>query len=163
MPRHPLPARSDRPCQIATARRASPTPSGMSRFGSANQPFGWLTATHHSEPIGGGIVGIEVRRLAEEPPGFHTRRKQAFGRLAHGALDLGLLKFRCNRADHARRHLILKLEYVFEDAVKMLCPQMAARRGIDELPADAQPVCRLAHAAFQHIAHPDLAAHLLYI
>ena len=78
---------------------------------------------------------------------------QAFGRLAHGALGLGLLEFRCKRADHTRCHPVLKLKDVFEDAVKMVRPQMAARRGIDELAADAQTVRRLTDTAFEHIAN----------
>ena len=38
---------------------------------------------------------------------------------------------------------------------------MGAGRGIDELAGDAHPVRRLADAAFQHIAHAQLAADLL--
>src|SRR5262249_6139726 len=86
---------------------------------------------------------------------------QALGRLAHGALSLGLLKFWRNRADHARSHPVLKLENVFEDTIKMVCPQMAARRRIDELARDAQAVRRLADAAFEYVPHAQLAAHLL--
>src|SRR4051812_26271742 len=85
---------------------------------------------------------------------------QTFGRLAHGALGLGLLEFRCNRADHARRHAVLKFEYVFEDAVRMVRPQMAACRSIDELAADAQTVGRLAYRPLQNVAHAQFAADL---
>src|SRR5262249_16190263 len=88
---------------------------------------------------------------------------EALGWLPSRALDLGLFEFGCNRADHARRHLVLKLEDVFNDAVKMVGPEMAASRGIDELAADAQAVPRLAAAAFQHVADTELSAHLPYI
>src|SRR5262249_32158875 len=90
-------------------------------------------------------------------------RIKAFGRLAHGALDLCLFEFRCNRTDHARRHSVLKLEDVFEDAVKMVSPKGAARCRVDELAANAQTVRRFSDAAFEHIPHTQLAADLLYI
>jgi hypothetical protein len=38
---------------------------------------------------------------------------------------------------------------------------MRARRAVDELPGDAHPVGGLAHAALDHVAHPQLATHLL--
>src|SRR5437016_4263535 len=40
-----------------------------------------------------------------------------------------------------------------------MCPS----GGIDELSRDAHSVCRLANAAFQHIAHPKLAPDLLHV
>src|SRR5215467_4593839 len=45
----------------------------------------------------------------------------------------------------------------------MVRPQMAARRGIDELATDAQAVRRLAYASFEHVSHSQFAAHLLYV
>jgi hypothetical protein len=40
-----------------------------------------------------------------------------------------------------------------------MCPS----GGIDELSRDANPVCRLANAAFQHVAHPQLTPDLLHV
>ena len=40
---------------------------------------------------------------------------------------------------------------------------MCAGGGIDELSRDAHSVCRLANAAFQHVAHPKLAPDLLHV
>src|SRR6266480_1503096 len=40
-----------------------------------------------------------------------------------------------------------------------MCPS----GGIDELSRDAHSVCRLANAAFQHVAHPKLTPDLLHI
>ena len=68
-----------------------------------------------------------------------------------------------DRADDARRHLVLQIEDVLELAVEAVRPEMRAGCGIDELPGDAHPVCRLAHAAFEHVAHPELAADLLHV
>ena len=67
---------------------------------------------------------------------------RAFGRLAHGTLGLGLLQFRCNCANYTRHHPVLKVEDIFEDAVKIVRPQMATRRGVDELAADPQETAR---------------------
>ena len=40
---------------------------------------------------------------------------------------------------------------------------MCSGCGVDELPGDAHAVRRLAHAAFEHIAHAELAADLLHV
>jgi hypothetical protein len=42
-------------------------------------------------------------------------------------------------------------------------PGMSAALGFDELAADTKAVSGLAHAPFQHIAHPELAPDLLHI
>jgi hypothetical protein len=86
---------------------------------------------------------------------------EAPGRLALGAFDLRLLQLRRDRADHARRHLILQIEDVLETAVEVIGPQMRARRRVDELRGDAYALRRLADAAFHHVAHAQFAADLL--
>jgi hypothetical protein len=40
---------------------------------------------------------------------------------------------------------------------------MGAGRRVDQLPGDAHPAARLAHRAFEHIAHAELAADLLHV
>ena len=86
-----------------------------------------------------------------------------FGRLALGALDLGAFELRRDRADDARGHLVLQLEDIVEAAFEAFRPQMRPGGGIDQLSGDAHPVRGLAHAAFQHVAHAQLAADLLYV
>src|SRR5262249_18514129 len=86
---------------------------------------------------------------------------EAPGRLALGALDLRLLQLRRNRADHASGHLILELENVLQRAVETVGPEMTAGGGIDELRRDSHAVCRLAHAALEHVADAELATDLL--
>jgi hypothetical protein len=88
---------------------------------------------------------------------------EAFGRLALGPLDLGLFQLRCDRADHACGNLVLQVEDVSESAVEVVGPQVGAGRGVQELGGDAYPLGGLAHAAFHHVAHAQLAAHLLHI
>ena len=61
------------------------------------------------------------------------------------------------------RHAILQIEYVLDLALETLGPDMRRGRGVDELPGDADARARLAHAAFQHVAHAKLAADLLHV
>jgi hypothetical protein len=124
---------------------------------------------HHvaerGDAVRGGKFGIELACLGEQCQrlggGFarqpmnvrHPAQEvvvgvEALGRLARGPLDLGLLELRRDRADHARRHLILQIENVLDAAVEMVGPQMRAGRNIDELRGDAHPLRQLAHAAF---------------
>ena len=61
------------------------------------------------------------------------------------------------------RHLVLKLEDVFERAVEAIGPEMRAGDRIDQLRGDAHPVAALAHRAFEHVAHAEFAADLLHV
>ena len=88
---------------------------------------------------------------------------EAFRRLAPCALDLRPLELRGDCPDDARGQLILQLEDVVEGAFEAVGPDMRPGRRIDELARDAHAVRRLAQAALQHIAHAELAAHLLRI
>ena len=47
--------------------------------------------------------------------------------------------------------------------VVALGPQVTAGGGIDQLRGDPHLVVSLAHAAFQHIPHPQLLAHVLHL
>jgi len=58
--------------------------------------------------------------------------------------------------------LILQVEDVAEPAVKPVGPKVCTGGGIDELSRDTDPACRLANAAFQHVAHPKLTSDLLH-
>ena len=109
-----------------------------------------------------------LARLGELMKGGHAAQKiivgvEALGRLALGPFDLGLLQLGRDGAHHARGHLILQIEDVRQLAVETVRPEMRARRSIDELPGDAHPVARLAHAAFEHVAHAELAPDLLHV
>ncbi len=88
---------------------------------------------------------------------------EAAGRLVLGPLYLSKLQFGCDRSDHARGHLFLQFEYVLEIAVIAFGPDVVAARCLDELGRDAHPVAHLAHAAFDHVLHAELAADLANI
>src|SRR6516165_8479470 len=88
---------------------------------------------------------------------------EAFGWLAVSTIDLGLTKLRLDRARDAGRHLVLKLEDVVDGAVEAVGPDVRAGAGVDELARDPHPVAGLAHAAFEHVAHPQFSRHLPHI
>ena len=88
---------------------------------------------------------------------------RALGRPALGPLDLGAPHLRLDRADNLLRHPILEIEQVFDLALEAIRPDMRHRRGIDELRGDANARAHPANAAFEHIAHAELAADLLHV
>ena len=59
--------------------------------------------------------------------------------------------------------LILQFEDVVERAFEAIGPEMRPGCRVDQLPGDADAVGGLADAAFQHIAHAQLAADLLHV
>src|SRR4029077_19419454 len=83
--------------------------------------------------------------------------------LAFGALDFGLLQLRRNCTHYAHSHSVLQIEYVFKTTLEPVCPEMSGRCSIDELSSNAHSVRRLAYAAFEHVAHSKLLAHLLNV
>src|SRR5690242_8691617 len=87
---------------------------------------------------------------------------EALGGFALGPCDFGLLEFGRDSAHHARRYSVLKIEDVGELAIEAVGPQMSAG-GIDELPSDAHPAGRLAYAAFEYIADPEVTSDLAHI
>src|SRR5208282_59783 len=80
--------------------------------------------------------------------------------LAPDAFDLGLAQGRLDSADYTQRDLVLQGENIVDRAVIALGPDMPAGVRFDQLASDADAGCRLAHAAFEHIAHPELASDL---
>src|SRR6185437_17168802 len=72
-------------------------------------------------------------------------------------------QFRLDDAGDARRHLVLKVEHVFDLALEAVGPEMRAGARIDELPGDAQAAAGLAHRAFEDIVDGELAPDLLHV
>ena len=61
----------------------------------------------------------------------------------------------------AARDLVLQREQIADIVVETLCPKMRVGCGVDQLGVDPDLVARTPDAAFEHIAHPKLAADLL--
>src|SRR5260370_16633193 len=67
------------------------------------------------------------------------------------------------KARDSRDDLVLHLKQIGTVRIELICPQMRAGLGVDELRAHAHPVAALLLAPLQHIAHPKLPAVLLYV
>jgi len=69
------------------------------------------------------------------------------------------VEIECNR-DPAR-NLVLQGEQLARLAIKPLRPEMCVGLGVDQLGVDADLIARPADAAFEYIAHTQLAPNLL--
>lgn len=67
------------------------------------------------------------------------------------------------RGDDRGGHLVLDGEDVFELPVVAFGPDMAIRRTVDQLHADADAVARFAHAALHHVLHAEIARGLPHV
>src|SRR5262245_27353430 len=88
---------------------------------------------------------------------------EALGRLMLRTLYLRLFKPWRDRPHDTCSHLVLQLKDILQRTVEAVCPEMRARGHIDQLCGDPQPVGRLAHATFKHIAYPQFASDLLHV
>src|SRR5712691_11526875 len=86
---------------------------------------------------------------------------QALGRFALSPRNFGSLELRRDRAYYAHRHAILQIENVFEGTIVSVCPDVITRRGINELPGDANAIARLSDAPLEYVTHPKFAPDLL--
>src|SRR4051795_10131328 len=78
-------------------------------------------------------------------------------------LDFGHAQPRLYCGDDAAGHLVLQLEDIVETTIKAVTPDMCTVCCINQLRADTDLVPSLAHRAFEHIAHAQLAADPFYI
>src|SRR5205085_10646372 len=67
------------------------------------------------------------------------------------------------RADNLLDHFVLRRKDIGAIAIEPLRPEMPPAAAIDKLRGDAHPVARLADAAFEHEAHPEIAPDLLHL
>jgi hypothetical protein len=79
------------------------------------------------------------------------------------AAGLGRFQGRLDDAGNADRHLVLKLEDVFQETVEPVGPEMRAGRRVDQLRADAHAAAGLSHRAFEDIAHTQFTPDLLHV
>ena len=107
----------------------------------------------------GAVLGLAVelgQRAQEEIVGA-----QVLGRLGQRAPDLQCPQARRYGGDHVLGDVVLQGEDVAQAALVAVGPDMSAGPGLDELGGDTHAVSGLAHAALDHIAHAELASHLL--
>src|SRR5690606_20870237 len=163
-------------CQAREARALGGFPSVVRR--PAVDPAPKQAPRSHS--VGGRVIGVELDGLVkgrERPIDVVARRNvearhsaqeivvgvEVLRRLSLRALDLRALELLDDRADDALGDPILQLEHVAESALITLGPKMPARLRVDELARDADAVGSFADAAFEQIAHAELATDLLHV
>ena len=83
--------------------------------------------------------------------------------LALRALNFSRHNARRDCPDDAVGDLVLYRENIFERAVVAVCPDMVAGGRVDQLRGNAHAIAGLAHAAFEHVAHAELAADLPHV
>src|SRR5208282_2311958 len=88
---------------------------------------------------------------------------EAVGRLARGALAFAALYRRQDRGGGAGGDLVLHRKNIGEVAVIALGPEMPAGRRLDQLRGHPHSIAGLAHAAFKHVAHAQLAPDLFHV
>ena len=75
-------------------------------------------------------------------------------------LDLGELQARLDAGDDAFGKLVLKREDVAHVAFEAVGPDVVSVRGVDQLAGETYALAAAPHAAFEHVAHAELAADL---
>src|SRR5215510_2842741 len=103
------------------------------------------------------FLGITIHR--REPAQIKVIRVKV-PELPFCAANFCLLYSRGNRANHANSHLILKVENVFEWAIKSICPYVRPGLSVDQLACYADAISCFAKAAFKHVPHAKLAANI---
>jgi hypothetical protein len=77
--------------------------------------------------------------------------------------NFGGLQSRLDEPGDADRHLVLKVEHVFERAVEAVGPEMRAGRRVDQLCGNAHALACLAQRAFEDVANAQFRPDLLHI
>jgi hypothetical protein len=105
----------------------------------------WYEATSAGARAG-RVVGLHIDFALPGRPVFLFRRQ----------LEL-------ERRNDLLGEFVLNGEDVSEVAIEAIGPDMRTALSVDELAGNADPVARLPHAAFQYIAHAEIAANLLHV
>src|SRR5262249_24180186 len=77
--------------------------------------------------------------------------------------DLGCDNASLDPGGTAPRDHVLGGKDMGQFAIVAICPQVRAGRGLDELGGDADAISGPPHAAFEHVAHTELATHFAYV
>src|SRR5215472_4092055 len=83
--------------------------------------------------------------------------------LSYGPSELGIEDGRGDRDRHSLRDIVLHREDVGEIAVIAFSPDVLPGLRLDELPSDTDAIACLTQAAFEDVAHPELAPDLLHV
>src|SRR5262249_44042506 len=125
-----------------------------------------------------GKVGVQFERALEHQPSLSVRFPRASPIVLESAQEvligvqvvrgltprtllLSLRELDLQSRHNLARDLVLYGKDVLQLPVIPVSPQVIPRGGIYQLRGDAHSVACFAHAAFQHIAHPELLTYLL--
>src|SRR6266404_5321930 len=72
-------------------------------------------------------------------------------------------QFGAERPREPASDLALRLDQIAAVSVEVVGPDMRSRFRLDKLHVDLDPVAKPPHAAFEHIADPEVAANLLHL
>src|SRR5215831_5671120 len=77
--------------------------------------------------------------------------------------DLGCDNAGLDRAGNAPGDLVLEGKDIGQFAIVAIRPQVVTGRRLDQLCGDAETIGGLPHAAFEQVAHAELAPHFAYV
>src|SRR5215470_5492134 len=83
--------------------------------------------------------------------------------LAPRLLDLGCDNARLDRGGNAPGDLVLEGKDIGQFAIVAIRPQVVTSRRLDQLCGDAETIGGPPHAAFEHVAHAELATDFAYV
>src|SRR6516165_5150915 len=78
-------------------------------------------------------------------------------------LDLGCDNASLDRGGNASGDLVLEGKDIGQFAIVAIRPQVVTSRRLDQLCRDAETIGGSADAAFEHVAHAELATHFAYV
>src|SRR5262249_36447613 len=112
-----------------------------------------------------GFTAILAGEAPDVPMGAHDAfpLPELGGILAPRSLNLGSDDSGSDGTDNAACDLVLNGKDVLQGAVVALGPDMVAARRVDELRGDAHAVAGFADAAFEHVAHAEIAADFAHV
>src|SRR5215471_7503898 len=139
-----------------------------------------LDVSHREAPIASGESRVDINGLLKEPLRENVVLRSEFvempqaaliGRpsievprwLSYGPSELGIEDGRGDRDRHSLRDIVLHREDVGEIAVIAFSPDVLAGLRLDELPSDTDAIACFTQAAFEDVAHPELAPDLLHV
>lgn len=83
---------------------------------------------------------------------------QVFWSLAASASDLGSAKFGFDCTDQALRNAVLKLEYLVQGPIVLVCPQMIPGSGLNQLRCHSNAATGFTNTTFHAVTHTQFLA-----
>ena len=117
------------------------------------------------EKTDGGVIGcFGVRAIALHPPAHgKIDRVRIVRSFAHRAQSLSLHEFHAQRVCQPRNELNLQLTELTPVALETVGPDMRACFGRDQLGVQGDAFADAAHAAFENVAHAEVAPDLFRV